>query len=337
MPKRVFRRWKRDRFSFSFLISETEIIGLARLKFYFLGFGVASHDPNHPEHLCGGNALSWIHQHARVSLPEDVPAEVLRFSRYSSTNDAVVLVPDTYANFFEKVLFVREPKQTVISTESYRPAKRVASAKPSRRDFLGLVAERFTCREVTLRCTPTRSSHWGMDLDRLPLGGGEPCLSLETFLHGFGFLTQTASGDTLALLNGAYAVAAAEKLDKKRLFRAPKLPLIHNQRDGIRYTLYLDDQNIGSPSPIHVLLYPEGQKPTLVGWAATERPSATERKPGLLLLATPDKRIRFYQATDDQWQEWQRQRPSLDSIPENLRPVVAEAIAAAERLRQTIS
>ncbi len=298
-----------------------------------------------PEHLTSDAARHWLRVHASVTIPDGVPVEVLRFSRYSSMNDGVVLLPETCARLFSNVGDVRATSTRAgqPNGESYRPAKRVASAGLGRRDQLGLTVERVQCREVTLRCTPTRSSHWGIDLNRLKFLGGVSRGDFIACLRINELEIDTLSADALALLHGAYAVAAeakavaASKKTPTVKFHAPKLPVIHNQRDGIRYILSLDGQNLGSPDEIHVLLYPEGKKPSLNGWAATERPSAAERKPGLLLTATSDKRIRLYQATDEQWREWQAQPLALESLPEALRPIVAEALAAAERLRQMIA
>jgi len=298
-----------------------------------------------PERLTAEAARHWLRQYASVKIPDGVPVEALRFSRYSSMNDGVVLLPDSCAHLFPNIGDVRSASIPASQSqrEAYRPAKRVASDGLGRRDQLGLTVERVQCREVTLRCTPTRSSHWGIDLNRLKFSGGVSLSDFTSCLRINELEIDTLSADVMALLHGAYAVAAeakavaASKKMPKVSFHAPKLPVIHNQRDGIRYILSFDGRNMGSPDEIHVLLYPEGKKPSLNGWAATERPSAAERKPGLLLTATPDKRIRFYQATDEQWREWQAQRPALESLPETLRPIVAEALAAAERLRQTIA
>ena len=223
-----------------------------------------------PERLTGEAARHWLRQSASVKIPDGVPVEALRFSRYSSLNDGVVLLPDSCAHMFPNIGDVRAASIPASQSqgEAYRPAKRVASDGLGRRDQLGLTVERVQCREVTLRCTPTRSSHWGIDLNRLKFSGGVSRSDFIACLQSNELVIETLSADALALLHGAYAVAAeakavaASKKMPKVAFHAPKLPVIHNQRDGIRYILSFDGQNMGSPDEIHVLLYPEGKKPS---------------------------------------------------------------------------
>jgi hypothetical protein len=112
-----------------------------------------------------------------------------------------------------------------------------------------------------------------------------------------------------------------------------RVPLIHNQQDGQRYILQADRQSLGSPAMLHILAYAnEAPPPRLTGWVATPRPEPVERKSGLLLHASLDKRIRFYFPTGEQWADWRGSKLEIEKLPPELAPKVSAAIAAAERI-----
>jgi hypothetical protein len=195
------------------------------------------------------------------------------------------------------------------------------------------------CPEFTLRLSTTRVSGWGIDLDLLKR---EPDITgtREGFRQWLDIneLPYTAlAPDAEDLLYAAFAVAMAAKRKAGGTFKAPRLPVIHNQRCGIRYTLYFGREKMGSPCDLHVLLYPGDRKPLLYGVPAIERPTADEHKVGLAILQTWDKRVRFYQATDAQWEEWNRTPPDLKVLPDDLSIVVVKGCEAAERLRENMN
>jgi hypothetical protein len=283
-------------------------------------------------------SISWLGGELGIEIDQPELVDVLFFERFGSELSAVVLLPESMAKELPKPNRAIERAKAVSPRESgerYRPRPRVprTDVGPGERT-LGI--ESVNCPEVTLRLSTSRVSGWGIDLDLLKR---EPDIdgSHEGFLRWldmnelpFEALTRDADD----LLYAAFAVAMAAKKKPVVSFKAPRLPLIHNQRCGIRYTLYFGREKMGSPCDVHVLLYPNDRKPLLYGVPASERPTADEHKAGLAILQTWDKRVRFYQATDDQWEEWNRTPPDLKVLPEDLRNVVAKGCAAAERLRE---
>lgn len=272
-----------------------------------------------------------------ADLKWDAPVQALQFTRYGFKDDSVILIPESYAKDYRPTETLPAPKNTPAaqsaSDAAYTPPKRTRSERVSRNEKTDLRVARITARDVVLKCMPTRSTHWGIDLTRLKtwpemaLHHFESCMS-ENQLNAF-----DASPDAFALLRGAFAVSAYARADKTRRFRAPRMPLMHNHRDGLRYILSLDGVNCGSPAQAHVLIHPDNIRPRLSGWESPDRPWIAEHKPGLRLLASADNRIRFYQLTAAQWATWSATRPDATAFPEEIRDQAIAALEAAERLR----
>jgi hypothetical protein len=296
-------------------------------------------------HLKGDEARHWIYENLRAVLQPQAellpyyPVEVLCFSRYSSNNDAVVLMSEDAT----KTLRCEIPDMPVKTApsprtegEPFRPAKRVPSVRPSRREGVEIRVNKTSAKEIVLKSTPTRCTFWGIDLNRLNRPAHTDEMHCGAWLAANGVDLANASKDTNSLIQGVFDVAAFAKTDPSRQFRSPRLPLIHNQQEGLRYLLSLDGVSYGSPPQVQVLVHPDSIRPRLMGWTSRERPTADERKPGLLLAASDDKKLRFYQLTPEQWLEWDKVRPELSSLPEQIRPNALAAIEAAERLRAAL-
>ena len=274
-------------------------------------------------------------------------ADVLFFDRFGVVPSGIVLLPKTLESKLPKAnrRIVRMPAMptpqipTSPTEKAYTPPKRkprtdVTSGERS----YGI--ESISCQEVTLRLTSTRASCWGVSLDLLPysmnqeeaLGG-----AFQNWLHAYQ-LVQNASlpPDAISLLYAAFSIAwIAKRRTTEKLF-IPRLPLIHNQRCGKRYRLHFDKAKMGSPCDIHVLLYEPGRKPLLYGVPAVDRPTADERKEGLSIFATWDKRIRFYQATQSQWAEWEQGLPEFADLDKEIAHFFQLGCTAARRLRQCL-
>lgn len=296
-------------------------------------------------HLKGDEARTWIYEnlrsvlHPQAELLPYFPVEVLRFSRYASNNDAIVLMSDGAAKTLRCEITDLPPRPSGLvqrGAEPFRPAKRVRSNRPSRRDGVEIRVNKTTATEIVLKSTPTRCTAWGIDLNRLNRPDVERGMICDAWLTANGVDLQKVSEDAATLLRGAFDVAAFAKSDPTRRFRAPRLPVIHNQQEGLRYLLSLDGVSYGSPAQVQVLVHPDSMRTCLHGWAASQRPTADERKPGLLIAASTDKKVRFYQLTAVQWSEWDAARPDLNALPEKIRAYALEAVQAAERLRATL-
>jgi hypothetical protein len=296
-------------------------------------------------HLKGDEARRWVYENLRPVLHPEAellpyfPVEVLCFSRYSSNNDAVVLMCEGAAKTLRCEIPDLAPRPSGLAqsgAEPFRPAKRVRSIRPSRRDGVEIRVNKTTATEVVLKSTPTRCTAWGIDLNRLNRPNDEGSMACDVWLMANGVDLREVSEDAAMLLRGAFDVAAFAKAEPNRRFRAPRLPVIHNQQEGLRYLLSLDGVSYGSPAQVQVLVHPDSMRPRLHGWAAALRPTADERKPRLLLAASADKKVRFYQLTAEQWSEWDAARPDLNAIPEKIRAYALDAIRAAERLRATL-
>lgn len=295
--------------------------------------------------LKGDEARRWIYENLRSVLHPEAellpyfPVEVLCFSRYSSNNDAIVLMSEGAAKTLRCEISDLTPKPSgpaQSGAEPFRPAKRVRSKRPSRRDGVEIRVNKTTATEVLLKSTPTRCTAWGIDLNRLNRPDAERIMACGAWLMANGVDLQGVSEDAATLLRGAFEVAAFAKSEPTRRFRAPRLPVIHNQQEGLRYLLSLDGVSYGSPAQVQVLVHPDSMRPRLHGWAASLRPSADERKPGLLLAASTDKKVRFYQLTEEQWSEWDAARPDLNALPEKIRANALDAVQSAERLRAAL-
>jgi hypothetical protein len=268
-----------------------------------------------------------------------LPVEVLCFSRYSSINDAIVLMSEGAAKTLRCEISELATRPTGLEpsgTGPFRPAKRVRSNRPSRRDGVEIRINKTTATTIVLKSTPTRCTAWGIDLNRLNRPDAECGMACDAWLMANGVDLREISEDAATLLRGAFDVAAFAKSDTTRRFRVPRLPVIHNQQEGLRYLLSLDGVSYGSPAQVQVLVHPDSMRPRLHGWASSPRPTADERKPGLLLGASADKKVRFYQLTTEQWTEWDSARPDLNALPEKIRAYAVDAVKAAERLRATL-
>lgn len=271
----------------------------------------------------------------KADLRYGAPVQVLQFARYGFKDDCIILIPEAFAADYS-------PTETMPSSASapslsagpgYMPPKRTRGQRQSRSEKTDIRVARITARDVVLKCMPTRSTHWGMDLTRLKVW---PELTPQDFHrcmdeNQIGLLG--TSRDAVTLLRGAFAVSAYARADKTRRFRAPRMPLMHNHRDGQRYILSLDGVNCGSPGQVHVLVHPDDIRPRLTGWESPERPWIAEHKPGLRLIASSDNRIRFYQLTAAQWATWSANPPDATAFPDEIRDLALAAIEAAERLR----
>lgn len=291
--------------------------------------------------LSGPSAWEWVQRRTasvrarQADLRCGAPVQVLQFTRYGFNDDSVILIPESCARDYratEALPFVGSTPAAPASS-GYVPPKRTRGERVSRNEQIDIRVARITAREVVLKCMPTRSTHWGVDLGRLKTWPAMTPGSFETCMRENQLEPLEASPDGFALLRGAFAVSAYARADKTRQFRAPRMPVMHNHRDGLRYILSLDGVNCGSPGQVHVLIHPDDIHPRLSGWESPERPWIAEHKPGLRLLASSDNRIRFYQLTAAQWAMWSTNRPDAAAFPEAIRDQALAAIEAAERLR----
>lgn len=320
-------------------------------------------DASLPELISGDDACKWLNQRLglKCGLKPHTQMQILRFSRYSSNEDAIVLLPETHAEFLRTLIpeplgtsqselektpkgeAAAEKSETAESAEgsggAYQPQKRVRSAKTSRREGLQCVFQKTSALEISLLSTPTRSSHWGMDIQRLltlNLPEDTP-YSVIAEANGFGHEALRFPEETAVLLEGAYALARAKLRQRTPALAKLRLPLIHNQRDGQRYILSADKKNLGSPAMLHVLAYPnDARPPRLSGWVGSPRPEPTERKNGLLLHGTVDKRIRFYFPTLAQWNEWRESPGDWQNLSAEISTQVASALVAARKIAERL-
>lgn len=289
------------------------------------------------------NPEIYLLQEAGIELPIGCPMQAHFFKRYGERWQGIFLLPDNaIANWSPRITQLDrrgQPSapasaQTQItgSDALYVPPRRTRAIDGG--DKWRIVAERIDCREVSLRCTPTRTSAWGVDLNRLKydkeMDASIPSFGRWLAVNGLPPF-ENIQEEARTLLHAAFAVAITEKNDPAKKFRAPRLPLIHNQRSGTRYILAFDKRNMGSPADIHILLYPsDSQKPNFVSLETTNRPTADERKPGLLLLASRDMRIRFYKTTEAQSKEWKKHPIDYAALPDSVRTLTQAACAKAE-------
>jgi hypothetical protein len=292
-------------------------------------------------------AADWIAYELGLEVPHPEQVDVLYFDRFGDEPSAVVLLPQDMEGALEKALAAKHLKanrEIDRSKRSDAPARLVGPARypPPRvprtdvaRGEQTMAIESITCAEVSLRLSVARVSSWGINLGLLKREEQmtPDHRSFDDWRKLNGLSARNLSPDTHILLFAAYAVAVTGKLDTTRTFRAPRMPLIHNQRCGKRYILHFGPEQQGSPCARHILLYSGPERPVLYGVPPTGRTTTAELKEGLVLLQTWDKRIRFYQLTDAQWAEWNKARPDTTSLPPDLRELVKEAFAAAERLR----
>jgi hypothetical protein len=88
---------------------------------------------------------------------------------------------------------------------------------------------------------------------------------------------------------------------------------------------------------LHILAYPvDLPAPRLSGWIGTPRPDPVERKNGLLLHASTDKRTRFYFPPRAQWTEWRASTLEIEKLPPEIAPHVTAAINAAEKIAERL-
>lgn len=294
-----------------------------------------------PELLTGETARTWLEAKLGHSLSAHAPVQVLRFSRYSSKDDAIVLLPEPYAAALGEIQDEREKKDAVApaaaKVSGYHPPKRTRSAKPSRRDGPQCIIEKTSARYLLLISTPTRSSHWGMDVRRLltPHSMGINQYAQVSEENGLNHEPLRYPEETSLLLKGAFALAVAQTRLQPGGHTKMRLPLIHNQQDGQRYILNADRRSLGSPAMLHIFAYPvDTPPPRLSGWVGVARPEPVERKAGLLLHASLDKRIRFYFPTQAQWTEWRASTLEVEKLPREIAPHVTAAISAAEKIAE---
>jgi len=201
--------------------------------------------------------------------------------------------------------------------------------------------------------THARVTSWGVNL--LLLQPAEQCLpvmetgeqkaTMDAPLWGEDYLRswlkthqiETRAADhSLAwkVLRAAYAIAWWDRA-KQLNGPAPRPPLLHNQRCGVRYLLQFDETRAGSPADFHILVYSLDSKPTLRVRDTMFHEAADEHKPGLLLFASNDARVRFYQPTADQWADWKSSWPGVEHLPEQIRAVVSDGVDAAATLESS--
>lgn len=281
-------------------------------------------------------AAPWLSAELGITIEQEASVDALFFERFGTDLSAIALLPESLASQLPPAnkAVTRGHADQSTSGDSYSPPTRKPRIGVERGErTIGI--ENIACQEVSLRVSTTRVSSWGVNLELLKREA-ETDFTQRAFFRWLtvnGMSPAELSPEASALLHAAYTVALFEKTDVSRTFKAPRLPLIHNQRCGLRYRLHFDRAKMGSPCDLHVLLYPHGRKPMLYGVPAVERPTAGEHKAGLAILQTWDKRIRFYQLTDSQWAEWTASKPHLETLPGEVKSLVDHGIAAAEALR----
>ena len=292
--------------------------------------------------------------------PTDNRCPVLAFRRFGKKVNvsAIVLVPDTLAWQLPPPTrhFIRSKAATSAAAStgddevkvSFKPGKRQKRTEPKQvdADEQEIAIEHTTAHSVYLKVTHTRMTNWGIDLRLLGFKdrvvGITPTHMLERFSQWFadhGLKERNHAPETAVALRGAFMLSLAQReIRKPELAALPLLrfPLLHNHRTGFRFLLQCDEQRMGSPADIHVLIFPEGQVPELRGHVPPEKITADERKPGLLLAYTYDYKVRLYQPTEEQWGEWEKARHNFDIIPEPFLTPVLLGLEAAKTLRQRL-
>ncbi len=281
----------------------------------------------------------WLRSALAVGPDIAEAAEVLFFERFGAEMSGIVLLPESLESKLPNAnrslhRSLQAPPRP--QGHGYVPPKRTKrpNIAPGQRSY---GVERIDCREITLRLTSTRTSGWGVNLDLLKWDS-DMDTSAESFLSWLAIngldARHIVSSEARELLHAAFATALTAKKLKLKATAYPRLPLIHNQRCGVRYRLHFDKEKKGSPCDIHVLLYPAGRKPLLYGIPAFVRPTADERKSGLGILESWDKRVRFYQTTEAQWNEWVKTKIDFSAVPQDLRQLIVTGLDAARHLRR---
>ena len=271
----------------------------------------------------------------------------LAFMRYGEKPSAIILIPEALSYMLPPATrqFDRSAKPLSVGNEaSYKPTKRKPrSIKPDATvaaEDQELAIEAVDARKVMLKLSPTRITEWGIELRLLGLRNistGSDFYTSWFNAHKLELVTRTPFVNEI--LRGALRLACVSRELIKRVKTMPRFPLIHNQRGGNRFLLYFDQERMGSPADIHVLIYTSPNCPQLHGWSPLEKPTANEHKHALLLAATADNRVRFYQPTEPQWTEWQ---PEWDKVwPEfcsfltsDDRSIIENGVAAAKEQRR---
>lgn len=287
-----------------------------------------------PEHL--PPPVEWIAENLGITEINPKAVDVLYYERFRDELSGVILLPKAVKDKLPT------PNRTILRTPAparepgaaNRPPLRVRRAGIARGErTIGI--EEIDCPEVSLRISTSRVSTVGLHFDILTRTDDMDVswASFERWLQFNGLPDRDLPKEAGVMLYAAYAVALTARLDKSHQVQAPSIPLLHNQRSGLRYRLYFGREKQGSPSDLHILLYTGDNRPAIYGVPANPHSIAGEHKEGLDLLHTLDRRIRFYQLTDDQWAEWNKTRPDISTFPPQLRDLVAAAFAAAESLR----
>ncbi|MCX6938402.1 MAG: hypothetical protein NTU80_11000 [Verrucomicrobia bacterium] len=297
----------------------------------------------YPLLLTGSTAVDWLKEKVGKDINPRTPVQVLLFSRYSSMEDAIVLMPEACAEHLGEVQAERKQpvadQQKIGEGSAYQPPARTRSTKPSRRTGNQCVIEKTSAREVLLTSSPTRSAHWGMDLHRLRTPVPMTMADYERVAidNGFGGAPESFGEEAAALLKGAFALGLAQTRILPQGHTTMRLPLIHNQQDGQRYILSADRRPLGSPAMLHILAYGNDRPaPRLNSYVSSSRPNPVERKSGLLLHSSEDKRIRFYFPTRAQWAQWRTTALEIEKLPEEIIPHVRAAVSAAEKIAQRL-
>jgi len=290
--------------------------------------------------------MKWSELEQR--LPElKSECRTLNFMRFGEAPSAIILVPEAFSHLlppanreFDRTEKPANPDAEQNCRPQVRKSRVSLTGTPAKKGYLAI--ESIQARVVTLKLSPTRITEWGIEhrlLNLLGSGGSAPGGFPNWFSHHK--LEWMSAAPTMLLeeiFRGAYHLA----YEVRRLRTLPALaklqyPLIHNQRGGNRFLLFTDQKRLGSPADCHVLVY-KGTCPKLEGWISEEKSNVREHKPALLLAATQDNRVRFYQPTEAQWTEWgvqwEASWPELSkSINATDRAIIETGVRAAQELR----
>ncbi len=285
-----------------------------------------------------------------LPLPPHPHLRFMEFIRHGIPNNWLVLVPETYCQqHFEHLepaiqpAPVSPPPRSLKNEETdnlYQPAPRKKPATsenaPSPHD-LHLIRTRAS--RLVLKCSPTRSTHWGFNPRRI---GCDPQLYTGKNDRSLFYTSLTAAHldlpripeprraiiDTLLFSAFAYYLSVPSVIA-----RTPRIPLLQNQRDGLRFTLWHDRLNLGSPAQVQVVIHPDDAPPQLIYNQAIPKPYAADRKPELLLLASDDQEHRFYLPTPSQWAQWEQTHAAQPSLAAAINAFLTQNGPNAEQIK----
>lgn len=313
--------------------------------------------------ITGRAASSWLTTHLSPGRdlglidPEQEAIQVLLYQRFkhhrrtteappkdSSAPHAIITIPREILRPDSPLLTIGPltPSSSQSAPNRAGPYTHPPVRRPSKKTGQEIeITHVPDARRIELRISVARSTRWGMQLAALRRHGDgrdfHPDVPLA-LLEGAGFHPADLAAldeDAKSLIEHALLLADHARRAGEGNPPLP-IPILQNQRDGHRYTLWVDGTNRGSPLPRHLLIHRAKTFPHLSVALPQERAYATDRKPHLLLAANRDQTVRLYLPSDEQWSTFEKRRsdhpPPADP---SVRQWLDRAIQSAENLRKS--